>query len=322
MSDAVTIGFADAGPADGCLAVVRFAAPDRGGAGPGEIVAPVPPLEGSPETERWLVSGAVRRRRGEIDLADGGGLIFAAMTARGAGGDDLERAANDAYRSLLRRVEAAGYPHLLRAWNFVPRINEASRGIERYKLFCKGRSEAYAEHYGAAFRDSLPASSAVGCAGDALVVHLLAAKDPGRHLENPRQTSAYHYPARYGPRSPSFARATVAPPGAGGLLLVSGTASIVGHESVHLGDAAAQTEETLRTVEVLLDLAGVPGAGGPLGPRLLAIRVYLRDAGDRDTVRATLDRALAAPVPTAIVQADVCRIELLVEIEAVAARPS
>jgi hypothetical protein len=54
--------------------------------------------------------------------------------------------------------------------------------------------------------------------------------------------SAYDYPRQYGPAAPSFSRAALTPDP---LLLISGTASIVGHASVHLGDVTAQLEETL-----------------------------------------------------------------------------
>ena len=150
-----------------------------------------------------------------------------------------------------------------------------------------------------------------------LVVHVLASREPGRHIENPRQMAAHRYPERYGPKSPSFARGTVAGAAWGGTVFVSGTASIVGHESVFPGDPARQTEETMRNVEAVLDEAGVPGRGGPLGGRLGSLRVYVRFPEHQEVIRLALLASTGEVVPTAWLQAEICREELLVEIEAI-----
>lgn len=288
----------------------------------GAVTAPLELLAGSSPTEVWSTGGPVaigRDRR--VQIASDGHHLFAALAADGAGGVGLEATVAAAYHEILLAARNAGYPHLLRMWNFVPGINDDSLGIERYKLFCRARSDAYAAHFGTAAVDHAPAATAVGCRGERFVVHLLASKNPGSHLENPRQISAHQYPERYGPRRPSFARATIAPPSAGHVLLISGTASIVGHESLHPGDPAAQTEETMRNIESLVDAAGVAGRGEPLGRRLESLRVYVARRADLDSIRRTLEGCLRARVPTIYVEANVCRAELLVEIEGVASPP-
>jgi chorismate lyase/3-hydroxybenzoate synthase len=278
---------------------------------------PCPPLR-SGLAEVWPASGPVARFDFDGARAAGDGTsLFVALEAPGTGAG-IDRLAFDAYRRLLHDLERSGYPHLLRAWNFVPAIHDRHEGLDRYKLFCKGRSEAFAARHGDLLPSRLPAASAVGYPGNALVVHALASREPGRHVENPRQVSAYRYPERYGPRSPTFARATVAPRSAGGALFVSGTASIVGHESVHPGDPARQTEETLTNIASVLDSAGIPGMGGPLGPRLDSLRVYARHPGDLDTIRSVVSSATGGDVPSAWLRADICRDDLLVEIEAIA----
>jgi chorismate lyase/3-hydroxybenzoate synthase len=244
--------------------------------------------------------------------------IFAAIETEVGPVFGIEAVTFDLYRRLLSGVTRAGFPHVLRIWNYVPRIHDTASGLERYMLFCKGRSEAFAAHYGAAFPDRLPAASAVGCPGDALVVHVLSAREPGRHVENPRQLAAYRYPERYGPKSPSFARGTVAGAAWDGAVFVSGTASIVGHESVFHGVPERQAEETMRNVCAVLDRAGVPGRGGPLGDRLKSLRVYVRFPDQADAIRAAILRSTGTAVPTAWLQAEICREELLVEIEATA----
>ena len=79
-----------------------------------------------------------------------------------------------------------------------------------------------------------------------------------------------------------------------------------------------QTEETMRNVEAVLDTAGIPGRGGPLGRRLHALRVYVRFAGQQEAIRNAILASTRTAVPTTWIQAEICREELLVEIEATA----
>jgi enamine deaminase RidA (YjgF/YER057c/UK114 family) len=278
------------------------------------------PLEllGGVAGEAWWGSGDVRRNaRGAVRLNMDGDHLFATFETCSAG-TILETESRRGYDILLRTAEEEGYPHVLRAWNTVARINEYTAGQERYRLFCKGRAEAYAALWGPAFEARLPSCSAVGSPGGGLTVQMLASRHAGASVENPRQVSAYRYPHTYGPKSPSFARGLIAPPQSGGWLFVSGTASIVGHESRHPGDPVAQTEETMKNIERVLDEAGCPGAGGPLGARLHGLRVYVRRRSDRAAIDDTLERCLGRPSPVSWLLADVCREELLVEIEAIA----
>ena len=85
-----------------------------------------------------------------------------------------------------------------------------------------------------------------------VVVYFLAGRVAPVFVENPRQVSAYHYPREYGTHSPVFSRAALLRQAQSLTLFISGTASIVGHRSLHLGDTAAQTRETLTNIEALL----------------------------------------------------------------------
>jgi hypothetical protein len=87
-------------------------------------------------------------------------------------------------------------------------------------------------------------------------------------------------------------------------LLISGTASIVGHESRHPGDAREQLEEIVR------NLAALPNG------RQRLLKVYVRDAAFVDAVDARL-RELYPAGEVVFLAGDICRRELAVEIEAV-----
>lgn len=218
--------------------------------------------------------------------------------------DDIERAARLAYDEILRTTGERGFPHLIRVWNHVRDINEGEGEAERYKRFCAGRHDAFAAAQWP--KERLPAASAVGIRGRGLAIRYLAATSPGRQIENPRQVSAYDYPREYGRRSPSFARATIFDD----TLFIAGTASIVGHETRHAGDVRAQLQETLLNLETIARAAGRRGLGD-----LTHVKLYLRNAGDEEIANAV--RAAMPQARHAVMEADICRRELLLEIEAI-----
>jgi enamine deaminase RidA (YjgF/YER057c/UK114 family) len=141
---------------------------------------------------------------------------------------------------------------------------------------------------------------------------------PALAVENPRQVSAYLYPAAYGPRSPTFSRAALALLPGQEVLFVSGTASIVGHRTVHTGDAAAQCRETVANIAAVVAEANQICRSSPFALGELVFRVYLRHAGDFPVIRATLADLLGAGADIVFVQADICRADLLLEVEAFA----
>ncbi len=275
------------------------------------VQVPLPQLDGEPQSEAWHADGEVSiGTSSSVRWAAAGAVLAGALTLPAIDGVALEAAACFAYREVLAVCAALGFPHLLRLWNVVPAINRVDDGLERYRSFCRGRAEAFEAHHGPLFQSQLCASSAVGSAEGDLFVWFLASHERGLPRENPRQVSAYSYPPCYGPRSPSFARATRCPAAAGGALLLSGTASIVGHRSVHHGDVARQVEETLDNLEELLP--------AERASQFQALKVYVRRTADLPTVRAAIAARLGAALPVLYLQADVCREELLVEIEGVA----
>lgn len=288
---------------------------------------PLPQLAGEPACELWHAPGPVATGvRGPLRWVVTDGLLAGALELPAGEGANLEAATCRAYRELLTLCTERDRPHLLRLWNVVPAINRLDGGLERYRRFCRGRAEAFEDHHGPLFQSHLCASSAVGGNGDTLVVWFLASAHRGVARENPRQVSAYSYPPCYGPRSPSFARATRCPPAAGDWLLLSGTASIVGHRSVHAGDVERQLEETLDNLEhLLLPWEARPAAieGGrrcasEQEARVHALKVYVRHAEDLPVVRAGVEARLGADLPVLYMQADICREELLLEIEGLA----
>ncbi|WP_293776266.1 hypothetical protein [uncultured Oxalicibacterium sp.] len=225
----------------------------------------------------------------------------------------LQAAAHAAYRQIFSLLHAQGFPYVLRFWNYMAAINADTHGLERYRQFNLGRQQAFADS-GQAIAGNVPAACALGAADGPLTIAFLAARSPSVAIENPRQISAYDYPEQYGPRSPLFSRASVATLGTQRVLFLSGTASIVGHETLHADDIAAQTAESVANIAaVLAEARRKTGASCQLAD--LDYIVYIRHAEHLQAVRNILHQQIGPDIKAAFVQADICRADLLVEIE-------
>lgn len=241
-------------------------------------------------------------------------LLFGAMRLDGE--EQLEQASRQAYQTILGLLAERSFPAPLRMWNYFPRIVEHDADGERYQLFCSGRHSAFNTTSG--YEPHLPAASALGSHGPGAVVYFLAARTHGLQVENPGQMSAFHYPRQYGPRSPSFSRAVIKSWGHTTHFYLSGTASIRGHKSLHHGDGQAQLQLTLENIEHLLEHSRTVCPDAPIGLTALhLLKVYVRHKDDYPQVRAELERRLGVEHPVLYLLADVCRAELLVEIEGI-----
>ncbi|WP_052417532.1 chorismate transformation enzyme, FkbO/Hyg5 family [Cellvibrio mixtus] len=250
--------------------------------------------------------------------AENGDYLLVALWANEADEDGLVAASERLYRELLGQLTMRGYPHLVRVWNYFADINGEEAGLERYRQFCLGRFDAFAAS--GIEESQYPSACALGHAGGDVLVYALASKVAPRHFENPRQASAYHYPAEYGPRSPSFARASLlALPGQTAKLFVSGTASVVGYQTLHPYELDAQIDVTLENLDLLLAHVATStlGVNGTL-PELTAevLKVYVRHPADFEVIQRRVEAAYP-DVPAVYVAADICRADLLLEIDGI-----
>lgn len=247
-------------------------------------------------------------------------LTESEVTAR-AEASPLQHCAERAYRQLFALLDTLGYPHVYRLWNYMADINGHSHGLERYRQFNLGRQDAF-KAWRRDVAGNVPAACALGTAEGPLTIAFLVGKTLSKPIENPRQISAYDYPQNYGPRSPTFSRASLAYIGANEILLISGTASIVGHATLHPENVQEQTRETLRNLEAVVQAANLQARKPGFSLGNLCCRVYLRHCADLAAVQAILHERMGAGCNAVFLQADVCRQDLLVEIEASAWLPA
>lgn len=249
-------------------------------------------------------------RRGELVLVSARVDGAIRMTA-----DELSAQVQARYTALATLLARLDH-HAIRYWNYVPDIvGPVGPGLDRYMAFNRGRHAALV----AAGRvDPFPhpaTASAVGITSPDLVIHCLAARAAGTPVENPRQVASWRYSRRYGPQPPCFARGTLARIDGVPLLLIGGTASIVGETSQHLGDRDAQLLEIFRNLEALIET--VADRRSTLRS-LSDVRIYVVRPEDAGHVAAAVRERAGETVRVETAVARVCRPELLIEIEAVA----
>ena len=276
------------------------------------VDAGVPVLAGE-ETEKLFAAAQPAGRGGAFALFRSGPWLLGAATVPVA--DGLEQLSRQLYLDLFAATEGL---HLARIWNYVPAINEIGPGgLENYRAFCQGRSLAFEGRHGATFKSIVPSASAVGCKAPTLTVVFAASAITPRNVENPLQVPAYDYPREYGPRAPSFARASIVSHDQTATVFISGTAAIRGHATVAPDGIGGQLTCALENLGEISRACGLSTNLGRGGGARRHFKIYVRRAEDLPLVVATLDAQLLERGDQVVyLLADICRRPLLVEIEA------
>jgi enamine deaminase RidA (YjgF/YER057c/UK114 family) len=228
------------------------------------------------------------------------------------------------------------YGQVIRTWLYLGDIVGPEGDTQRYKELNRARADFYKDtqflpkHLPPGVNGTVyPASTGIGASDHDVMMSCIALATERKDillvpLENPLQTSAFDYGTEYSPKSPKFSRAMAVVGPEVVSILVSGTASIVQSETRFPGDAEGQTRQTLDNIEALIARAnferqGVRRAGATLRDMVLA-RVYVKRQEDYEKVRAICKQRLGE-LPVTFAVADVCRPDLLVEIEGIAMVP-
>jgi chorismate lyase/3-hydroxybenzoate synthase len=294
------------------LGIIGYGAPTPGllAASHAFTPAPLSPITGEAVFEIWTAPGKLQAlQAGSVSGKFNEHLAFGAAIVSEQ--DGLETGAERAYLDIFDFLKASGGKVPLRFWNYPVAITGDDNGLERYRRYNIGRHRAFVARLE---QEQPPAATAVGGHGGASIIYFLAASEAATPVENPRQVSAYHYPRIYGPRSPSFSRASIYVQNDAACLFVSGTASIVGHETRHEGDLAGQIAETAKNLRAVIEEAEKRSVIPLRGE--WALKIYLHDAAALPLVAPVADAVFGAGAQRIYLRGDICRRELLVEIEA------
>ncbi len=253
--------------------------------------------------------------------------LNAATSSHAQGKQVFDEMAARLYRS------GTSFDDVVRVWLYQGSIVDVEDGVERYRELNRARADFFERQEKlvrlASRREGetlYPASTGIGMQGRGLAGSCLALQTERtdlrlKPLENPLQVSAFDYAKRFSAKSPKFSRAMAVIIGDYVTSWISGTASIIDSESVHLGDIEKQTEQTIDNIERLVSAEnferhGLHGGGAELSD-LAKVRVYVKRPEDYEKCRAICEQRFGN-VPAIYAHADVCRSELLVEIEGVA----
>lgn len=307
-----------------------------------QINVPLIQLNDPPLAEVWYADSPVDYKQSEqLYYSVSDSVLFGYITIDNKTDVSFEQASYQAYKQILTVLEKEKFQSLLRTWNYFSEINGPeingseindpdinkpniitdAESIDRYKSFCLGRSNAF-EKYKPINNDSLPAATVIGSKKGPGIIYFIASKSPGTQVENPRQISAYKYPAQYGPVSPSFSRSIHKNWGGASQLFISGTASIVGHETRHQNQYVAQLEEIIINLHSLIAHAEQNLKFNSKLQHIYPLKVYLRHPDYLDEIKSKLESYFSKDHPILYLQGDICRSSLLIEIEGIMHAPN
>jgi len=307
--------------AENVLAVFEFGRSPLESTDPRHVPVALRQLGQPPMVEVWQCEGPIKKGNWDrLRFAQGEQLTMGhiALDLRKTG--DMRKSSHLAYDILQTYLQQSPHQWPLKIWNYIPGINQGTGDEELYRQFCLGRADAVLIDPGD--RPPLPAATAIGSppGEPALQVYFLAAALPGLDVENPRQVSAWRYPRQYGTKSPLLSRGTILRLNGSQQFLISGTASVVGHQTHHENQVANQLSESLRNVHSLLEEGHrLTGDSHARLDEQGLLKVYIRNAADLELVRQVLDAEAPAEIPRIYLEGDICRENLLTEIDGIVA---
>lgn len=217
---------------------------------------------------------------------------------------------------------------IVRQWNYIGNIVSYRDGKQNYQEFNDARTRYYAQ---GVWSNGYPAATGIGASGEGIIVGCIAyRKEKGDAkaiypIDNPLQVAAHVYSkavlidnALNATKStPKFERAKLIETRRGACCFVSGTAAIRGEQSVDADSVGEQTIKTIENIDHLVSKENLLRSGcRAYDLHMTKLHVFVKRKEDYEEVR----RVVAERYPhatTVYTLADVCRSELLVEIEGI-----
>lgn len=214
---------------------------------------------------------------------------------------------------------------IVRQWNYIGSIVSCRDGKQNYQEFNDARTRYYAKGQ---WQNGYPAATGIGASGEGIIVGCIAFKSAARAIfaiDNPLQVAAHIYSERVlidsaadaMKSTPKFERAKVIQTNRGAVCFVSGTAAIRGEQSVDASSVREQTIKTIENIEHLVSKENLVRYGcQPYELKYAQLQVFVKYAEDYQQVKQVVEQAYPQ-LSVVYTIADVCRAELLVEIEGI-----
>ncbi len=227
--------------------------------------------------------------------------------------------AEKSFAGLIDIFNQAFFPlnSIIRQWNYIENILGFDGESQRYQEFNNVRSGVYGNTFN---EKGFPSATGIGMNQGGVIIEFIAVKSDELHtkaIDNPKQISAYSYNKKVlvGDQTlkttPKFERARYLELFGKKMIFISGTAAIVGEETVGTGDAVKQTEVTINNIErlyspeIIEDLSGLS-----INPKYGHARVYVKSRTDYAKIRHTFKKHFGN-LPVVYIVADICRKDLL-----------
>ncbi len=225
-------------------------------------------------------------------------------------------------------LEGLSIDNIVRQWNYIEKITAVTEGGEsqNYQIFNDIRANYYDMGH---FDSGFPAATGIGMDTGGVIISFIALSDAEdlilKPIRNPGQIDAHSYSegVLQGSESmkctPKFERAKMISTGGRHYFYVSGTASILGEKTVHAGDVAKQTRTTIDNIRRLFSRENQASLGLSFDVSAILfshLRVYVKHQEDVEVVRQICEENLNCK-SSLFLKSDVCREDLLVEIEGV-----
>jgi enamine deaminase RidA (YjgF/YER057c/UK114 family) len=243
---------------------------------------------------------------------------------------DTGRAAEKAFDLMVNILdkEQMSMNNVVRQWNYIGDILKVDMGYQNYQIFNEVRSEYYQRYRS---KTDFPAATGVGMKHGGVILDFCAMQ-PNKQVfikpvENPNQFNAYSYGqqvlmgvpdrGKTGMHPPQFERGLLIANEHHSTLYISGTASIVGQETIGTGDIEKQTLVTIENIRKLSDpgrISNMISRPVPYKGFFSMLRVYIKRPGDFSLVRQICNKHFPG-IPAVFIEADICRTDLLIEIE-------
>jgi len=266
-----------------------------------------------------------------VCTTDAGKEVWAGGLGSGLFQSDTRQAAESAFDQMKEILDAEGmsFDNIVRQWNYIGNILEIKNEFQNYQVFNEVRSEYYHKYRTV---HGYPSATGIGMKHGGVVIDFCAIKANDavtvKPINNPNQVNAYEYGQQVlkglpitgttVKHPPQFERALLLSRKVKSTLFISGTASIIGQDTIGIDDIEKQTRITIENISKLADPKRfeqlVSGDDMEWGNYIL-VRVYIKKQEYFSRVKA-LCAELFPETTMVFVESDVCRDNLLVEIEA------
>ncbi|MEA3461211.1 MAG: hypothetical protein U9R49_04965, partial [Bacteroidota bacterium] len=242
-------------------------------------------------------------------------------------GEASERAFETA-RAILD-LEGLSIRNIIRQWNYIEDIAIVADGedsSQNYQEFNDVRARYYDQ---VQFEQGYPAATGIGQDTGGVIIGFIAVSDADNisiePIANPGQIDAHKYSKQVlegnsvQKCTPKFERAKLVSIGSRNYIYVSGTASILGEKTVHEGDVEKQTLTTIENIKRLFAKENQENLGLDFDVDTIQfshLRVYVKYKKDIPAVQKVCEAELNCK-SSLFLESDVCRENLLVEIEGV-----